>query len=46
MIYPIQISCQSKRGKEQGQLCTSCYLGWGIIWNGDTFKVDKCLFCN
>jgi hypothetical protein len=36
----------SKRGKERGSNCSACYVGWGIIFNGDTVKIDKCLFCN
>ena len=36
----------SKRGKEKGSQCTACYLGWGLICDGDTVKIDKCLFCN
>ena len=35
-----------KRGKEKDQFCTACYAGWGIIFKGDTVKIDKCLFCN
>ena len=36
----------SRRGKELGCFCTACYAGWGIIFDGDTVKIDKCLFCN
>jgi hypothetical protein len=36
----------SKRGKEKGSFCTACYASWGIIFNGDTVKIDKCMFCN
>ena len=34
----------ANRYKEK--LCDACYLGYGIIWNGITFKLDKCLYCN
>ena len=35
-----------KRGKEQGSFCTACYAGYGIIFDGETVKIDKCMFCN
>ena len=36
----------SRRGKERGLHCTACYVGWGLIFDGQTVKIDKCLFCN
>ena len=42
----MQIWNPSKRGMEKGKFCTACYAGWGIIFNGDTVKIDRCLFCN
>jgi len=36
----------SRRGKERGSYCTACYVGWGLIYDGDTVKIDKCMFCN
>ena len=27
------------------KLCDACYIGYGIIWNGTDFKLDKCLYC-
>ncbi len=35
-----------KRGKEINQHCTACYVGWGLIFDGETVKIDKCMFCN
>ncbi len=43
---PIAICYLSKHGKEKGSFCTACYLGWGLIFDGQTVKVDKCLYCN
>ncbi len=25
--------------------CDACYVGFGIIWDGVNYKVDRCLFC-
>ena len=36
----------SKRGREVGLFCTACYAGYGIIFDGDRVKINKCLFCN
>ena len=36
----------SRRGKEKNGYCTACYAGYGIIFDGETVKIDKCLFCN
>ena len=30
----------------KNKLCDACYLGYGIIWDGIDFKLDKCLFCS
>jgi hypothetical protein len=35
----------SRRGKEQGAFCTACYAGYGIIFDGETVKIDHCMFC-
>ena len=43
---PLKIWNPSKRGIEKGKFCSACYAGWGIIWDGKNFKIDKCLFCN
>jgi len=40
----IWIAC--KRGKEKGKFCSACYAGYGIIFDGTTVKIDKCMFCN
>ena len=43
---PLKIWNPSKRGIEKGKFCSACYAGWGIIFDGKNFKIDKCLFCN
>jgi len=44
MLPQIWKAC--KRGKEKGKQCTACYAGYGIIFDGERVKIDKCLFCN
>lgn len=46
MKYPLMKWKASKRGIEKGKFCTACYAGYGIIYDGQKFKIDKCLFCN
>jgi len=46
MMHQLKIQKVSRLGKEKGKLCTACYDGYGIIWDGKNFKIDKCLFCN
>ena len=37
----------SKRGKEKGNNCSACYVGWGLVMDKKgNIKVSKCLFCN
>ena len=36
----------SKRGKEKGNGCSACYVGYGLIYDGRNYKIEKCLFCN
>ena len=33
-----------KIGKDQGKYCTSCYIGWGLIYDGKTFKLISAIF--
>ena len=46
MNYPLMKWNPCKRGIEKGKFCTSCYAGFGLIYDGKTFKIDKCLFCS
>jgi len=36
----------TKAYRFNNKLCDACYLGYGIIWDGNNFKLDKCLFCS
>ena len=46
MKHPIQIFKACKLGSDKGSFCSACYEGWGLIFNGETVKVDKCGYCN
>jgi hypothetical protein len=45
-LMNLVLSRVCKIGKDQGKLCTACYIGWGLIYDGKTFKIDKCHFCS